>query len=30
MMDSNNGEMNEYGATWKKYPKRGYYYIVVS
>ena len=30
MMDSNNGEMNEDGATWKKYPKRGYYYIVVS
>ena len=30
MMDSNNGEMNEDGATWKKYPKNGYYYIVVS
>jgi hypothetical protein len=30
MMDSNNGEMNEDGATWKKYPKRGYYYIVFS
>ena len=29
-MDSNNGEMNEDGATWKKYPKNGYYYIVVS
>lgn len=30
MMDSNNGEMNEEGATWKKYPMDGYYYIVVS
>jgi len=30
MKDSNNGEMNEEGATWKKYPKNGYYYIVVS
>jgi hypothetical protein len=30
MMDSNNGEINKNGATWKKYPKNGYYYIVVS
>ena len=30
MMDSNNGEINEEGATWKKYSKNGYYYIVVS
>ena len=30
MMDSNNGEINEEGATWKKYPENGYYYIVVS
>ena len=30
MMDSNNGEMNDDGPTWKKYPKDGYYYIVMS
>jgi hypothetical protein len=29
-MDSGDGEMNENGATWKKYPKNGYYYIVMS
>lgn len=28
-MDSSDGEMNENGATWKKYPKDGYYYIVM-
>jgi hypothetical protein len=30
IMDSNNGEMNDDGPTWKKYPKDGYYYIVMS
>jgi len=29
-MDSGDGEMNENGVTWKKYPKNGYYYIVMS
>jgi hypothetical protein len=30
MMGSKDGEINEEGATWKKYPKNGYYYIVMS
>ena len=30
MMDSNDGEINDNGPTWKKYPKNGYYYIVVA
>jgi hypothetical protein len=29
MSESGNGEINEDGASWKKYPKNGYYYIVV-
>jgi len=30
MADSNDGEINEEGPTWKKYPKGEYYYIVMS
>lgn len=30
MNESGDGEINEYGPTWKKYPKNGYYYIVMS
>ncbi len=30
MMDSNDGEINDNGVTWKKYPKNGYYYIAIA
>jgi hypothetical protein len=29
MSESGDGEINENGASWKKYPKNGYYYVVV-
>jgi len=29
MSESSDGEINDNGASWKKYPKNGYYYVVV-